>query len=108
MGVWTDKVARYYPMEVVLEAGEAIVDELDGRGVVIYVEPSSRALAALYADATTAHWAEGELQLDDAVYRGGALYNEAGERVELERPLQLFTRWYGFALTFPGTEIYGE
>ena len=23
-----------------------------------------------------------------------------------ERPLQLFTRWYGFALTFPHTEIY--
>ena len=23
------------------------------------------------------------------------------------RPLQIFTRWYGFSLTFPDTEIYG-
>ena len=25
----------------------------------------------------------------------------------MDRPLQLFSRWYGFALTFPGTTIYG-
>ena len=24
------------------------------------------------------------------------------------RPLQLLTRWYGFAYTYPGCEIYGE
>jgi hypothetical protein len=24
------------------------------------------------------------------------------------RPMQLFTRWYGFSLTYPGCEVYGE
>lgn len=24
----------------------------------------------------------------------------------MERPLQLFTRWYGFALMFPATAVY--
>jgi hypothetical protein len=40
------------------------------------------------------------------VLRDGVLYDSAGQYREIERPLQLFTRWYGFALTFPGTTIY--
>jgi hypothetical protein len=24
------------------------------------------------------------------------------------RPFQIFTRWYGFAFSYPGCEIYGE
>ncbi len=52
-------------------------------------------------------WADGELLLDTGqVFRDGALFDESGERQEIERPLQVFTRWYGFALTFPETEIY--
>ena len=38
--------------------------------------------------------------------RQGVTYGSEGERVVAERPLQVFTRWYGFALTFPHTEIY--
>jgi hypothetical protein len=34
------------------------------------------------------------------------LFERDGRRVEVERPQQVFTRWYGFALTFPGTEIF--
>ena len=109
IGVWTDEVARYYPMEGVLAAGEALVDRLDGRGLVVYVEPRSRALAAIYAETRAAEWVEGELRLDAGVtLREGRLYDSAGERLEIDRPLQQFTRWYGFALAFPGTEIYGE
>jgi len=33
-----------------------------------------------------------------------AVYAETEE----ERPNQLFTRWYGFAYTFPGCEVYKE
>ena len=109
IGVWTENVARYYALEDVLAAGEAIADELDGRRVVVYVEPSSRALMALYADTRDAGWVGGELRMDDdLVLRKGRLYDSAGDRVEIERPLQQFTRWYGFALAFPGTEIYAE
>jgi hypothetical protein len=109
IGLWTENVARYYSMEDVLAAGEAISDELDGRRLVVYVEPRSRALGALYAETGNAEWVEGELRLDDGVVlREGRLYGSDGARLEIERPLQLFTRWYGFALTFPGTEIYGE
>jgi hypothetical protein len=107
IGVWESDAAKYYAMEDVLDAGEVIVDRLNGRGVVVYVEPTSRALAALYANAAGARWEDGELRLDTGhVFRRGALFDESGERQEIERPLQVFTRWYGFALTFPETEIY--
>ena len=37
---------------------------------------------------------------------GGVTYGSDGSRVEIERPLQVFTRWYGFSLTFPDTQVY--
>ena len=42
------------------------------------------------------------------VLESGVLRDASGDRLEIERPLQLFSRWYGFALTFPGTAIYGR
>ncbi len=39
---------------------------------------------------------------------GGVRLNADGERVQVDRPLQVFTRWYGFSLTFPETRVYGE
>ncbi len=38
----------------------------------------------------------------------GLLFSEDGTQLEAEAPLQVFTRWYGFSLTFPDTEIYGD
>lgn len=109
LGIWTEEAARYYPLEALLETDDALVDEFDGHAVVLYVEPSSRAPSAFYAETTSATWADGELRLDGGVVlRDGRLYDAEGRRLPLERPLQLFTRWYGFALTFPGTEIYAR
>ena len=39
LGVWVGSEARYYPMEVVQAAGGAIVDDFDGRRLLVYVEP---------------------------------------------------------------------
>lgn len=107
LGVWTDDVQRYYPLEVVREAGDVIVDRLDGRSVVVYFEPGTRALLAAFVDARAGEWEGDVLRLDTgAEIRDGALYDASGGRQALERPLQLFTRWYGYALTFPDTEVY--
>ena len=109
IGIWTEESAKYFPMEVILEAGDAMVDELNDRPIVLYVEPSSRAPSAFYAETRSATWVDDELRLDDGVaLRDGRLFDADGERLEVERPLQLFTRWYGFALTFPETDVYGE
>ena len=37
----------------------------------------------------------------------GLLYDAGGTRAGTDRPRQLFSRWYGFALTFPKPEIFG-
>ena len=44
---------------------------------------------------------------EELVLEGGVLRDAGGDRLEMDRPLQLFSRWYGFALAFPGTTIYG-
>jgi hypothetical protein len=107
LGVWNDEAARYYPLEHVAAAGNVLFDRLAGRRVLVYFDPSGHALAAIYSDATEARWDGKTLRLDTgARIRSGVLFGPDGERLPLERPLQMFTRWYGFALTFPDTEIY--
>lgn len=107
LGIWTERTRRYYPMETVVEQGSAVLDRLDGRGLVVYFDPEARALGAFYMEAESATWEEDVLRFDNGAYMThGILYDARGAQLTIERPLQLFTRWYGFALTFPGTEIY--
>lgn len=52
---------------------------------------------------------DNEVHLDNgAIVRDGVLFDRGGKRAATERPDQVFTRWYGFALTFPGCEIFGQ
>ena len=39
---------------------------------------------------------------------GSGTVDVEGDAVEVERPLQVYTRWYGFSLTFPEPEIWGR
>ena len=77
--------------------------------MVVYLDPSAYALAAAYTDTDDIHWDDDVLRFSDGSYiDGGIFHDSSGERAQIERPLQVFTRWYGFALTFPETEIYGR
>jgi len=52
---------------------------------------------------------DNEVRLDNrSVVRSGVLFDRGGKRQTVERPQQVFTRWYGFALTFPGCEVFGQ
>jgi hypothetical protein len=107
LGVWNERIQRYYPMETISTSSDYVFDDLDGRTVLVYMDPTGHALAALYTRATDAEWRGKELILNTGeIIRGGALYDPNGERAKAERPMQMFTRWYGYALTFPETEIY--
>ncbi|PYU23388.1 MAG: hypothetical protein DMG32_16235 [Acidobacteria bacterium] len=108
LGVWTTTTQRYYPMEHIRERGRAFVDQLDGRKVLIYIDPETNTPAALFISASSAKIQDNEIHLDDgAVVRDGVLLDSGGKRAKAERPQQVFTRWYGFALTFPGCDIFG-
>lgn len=109
LGVWTSATRRYYPMERIRERGRAFIDQLDGRKVLIYIDPETNTPSALFVSAGSAKMQENEVHLDNgAVVRDGVLFNPGGKRATPARPQQVFTRWYGFALTFPGCGIFGE
>lgn len=109
LGLWTDRVQRYYSMNDIQAAGGVVVDRLADRPVVVYYDPAIHSLAAVYAEAAGARWEDDAIRLDSGDrIRAGVLHAADGGTRPLERPLQVFTRWYGFALTFPETGIFGQ
>ena len=109
IGLWTDAEARYYPMEELRAQGRAIIDSFAGERVLIDVDPQNFTPAALIVDGDEPEWSVDVLRLSNGSHiEEGLLYDSDGERLEMLRPLQVFTRWYGFSLTFPQTEIYPE
>ncbi len=109
IGIWNDSGARYYAMGTVEEQGRALFDTFDGRRVLVFYDPTAHALSVQYSTAERVWWEDDVLRFSTGErIENGIRFAEDGTPVEVERPLQLFTRWYGFSLTFPGTEIYGE
>jgi hypothetical protein len=114
LGVWTATTRRYYPVARIREHGGAFVDRLDGRAVLIYIDPESNTPAALFVKSASAKMQDTKMQDKDvlldngSVVRSGVLIDREGKRLAVDRPQQIFTRWYGFALTFPGGEVFGQ
>jgi hypothetical protein len=108
LGLWTDQEARYYPMDVIRAEGRALVDTFGGRAVLVYIDPANFVPSALLVEGGDPEWDGDVLRLSDGTYiEDGLAYEASGARSDALRPLQVFTRWYGFSLTFPDTEIYG-
>lgn len=109
LGVWTNMTRRYYPLARIREKGGAFIDRLDGRQVLIFIDSERSTPAALFVDAKSEKLQVKDVVLDNgSVVRAGVLRDRAGKRLVMEHPQQIFTRWYGFALTFPGGEVYGQ
>lgn len=109
LGIWSATTRRYYPVTRIREKGGAIIDRLDGRLVLIYIDSESNTPAALFVKSAGAKMQNKEVLLDNGmVVRSGVLLDRAGKRLAMEHPQQTFTRWYGFALTFPGSEVFGQ
>lgn len=107
LGLWMGEDSRYYAQEDVMAQGRALLDTFGGRTVLIYYDPTSFALGAHFVEADRVWWEDDTLRLSSGHFiRDGVMHDEDGSRLRAERPLQVFTRWYGFALTFPDTEIY--
>jgi hypothetical protein len=107
LGIWEGDQARYYPMPVVRSWDRALFDDFHGSNVLIYYDPTAYALMAERTDASGATWDGAILRLSNGDrIEAGILYGPNGERKERDRPLQVFTRWYGFSLTFDEPEIF--
>lgn len=109
LGVWTGTTRRFYPMEIVRGSGGAVIDTLDGRTLLVYLDPGTYTPAAIVVDSRQARVDNQRVLLENRQYvENGMLFGSTGKRLKEERPQQLFTRWYGFALTFPDTEVFGQ
>jgi hypothetical protein len=109
LGIWTSTTHRYYPVAAIRARGRAFIDHIDGKSALIYIDPETSNPAAMFVDANTAKMEGADIRLDDHwVVRSGVLMDRSAKPRDADRPQQMFTRWYGFALTFPGCEIFGE
>jgi len=109
LGVWSEQTRKYYPVETLRERGKAVIDTIDGKNVLVYLDALTSTPAAVFVEATEARFDGQEIFLDnDRLLRSGVLVGADGQPLPREQPQQIFTRWYGFALTFPDPEIYGE
>jgi hypothetical protein len=107
LGIWTNATHRFYPVECLQKHGGALIDEIDGRKVLIFINPSSNIPDAFYTCATRCAWRDNLLTLDTGeIVRDGTLCDRDGIPQGSDRPRQLFLRWYGFSYTFPGCEVY--
>jgi len=107
LGVWTENAARFYPQKVLAARGNALIDTFDGRALLVYLDPVSGAPAAFFTPATGFQWEGNLLRLDDgAALENGQVCDADGEPQSPLQPMQLHSRWYGFAYTFPNCTIF--
>jgi hypothetical protein len=109
LGVWAGSTRRYYPMDLLRQRGGAFIDQLEGRSLLVYIDPETATPAAMFVRSKAAAMDGKDVRLDNgSIVRMGVLLTRDGTRQRAERPQQLFTRWYGFSLTFPGCEVAAD
>jgi hypothetical protein len=100
---------RYYPVEAMRAHGGALIDELDGRRTLLYIDPTSNKPVCLHTGATECAWQYDTLELDTGEsIRGNALYDAQGTIQAADRPRQSIVCWFGFAFTFPEGQVYED
>jgi hypothetical protein len=110
LGIWDEDsgMRRFYPFDLIRERG-AFIDEVGGENLLVYFDPIASVPTALFVDANGATVENREVHLDNGQsVVASLLIDTNGEAIGVERPNQVFTRWYGFSLTFPNPEIYEQ
>lgn len=110
LGIWTPESRIYYPMEEIRARNNVFIDRLDGRDVLVFIDPRSATPMALFVDgAETAEFDDRDIRLDTGdIVRSGILLDSDGNRRAGDLPQQIFTRWYGYVLTFPDADVFGQ
>ena len=106
LGIWTEDTQRYYSVDALRRNGHSKIENLDGKDLLVVTDPLTATPRAYYWTTTKVERVGRELLLDDGyLIRNGQIFDEDGNRAVFEEPQQIFTRWYGFSLTFPETEV---
>lgn len=78
LGIISEHTQRFYPIDAIKMAGGRVTEQLEGREIVIWIDPEDQIPHAAFADV----------------------------RDRENPPMQIFTRWYGFYLTYPDCDVY--
>jgi hypothetical protein len=106
LGVWNDKNYRFYPSKAI-DSANVIIEDFGGKRLVVYNNEASSVPFAFFTDAKNFTMKGNEIHLDNGfVITEKGIENKKRKIINPDKPLQMFTRWYGFALTFPVTTIY--
>src|SRR5688572_1038037 len=54
LGIWSGVVSRFYPLEQIRQSGGAIIDRINGRRVLVHVDPEVHIPVALFVESTRA------------------------------------------------------
>jgi hypothetical protein len=109
LGVRVATGTRFYPFSTIQACNRVLLDTLQSRRLVVYIDPQTDTPQACYTQAQEAHWQGEVLHLDtDEMIKAGQLYTASGHCLTPERPLVMFIRWYAFSATFPTCSIYAE
>ncbi|WP_432663198.1 DUF3179 domain-containing (seleno)protein [Wukongibacter baidiensis] len=93
LGIWNENKSKFYRYEDIENNDSVIVDEFDGKKIIIYIDKTSSMPVCRYIIGEVYKWENKEIRLLDG-------------KILDEMPMQLLTRWYGFSLTFKNCEIY--
>lgn len=108
LGVWNDRDYRFFPSDIIINK-KAILENLGGTNILVYNNVVSNIPIAILTDANEFTIKGDEIHLSNGqIIRNIGLVNKSGKLLTPKKPMQMFTRWYGFALTFPSTKIYAS
>ena len=107
LGVWNENMQKYYPVAVLREKGNYLLDEINGQKLLVFLDPLTSTPTALYWDTDDVTIDGRNIALSNGfTIQYGQIYNSEGDLVAVEKPQQIFTRWYGFSLSFPNPDIF--
>ncbi len=107
LGIWVGNESKFYPLKVVKENGNYLYDNLNDKNLFIYISPTTFTPSAIYLKETDNPLFSGDkITFSNGNYiAGGNLYASEETKIAIDKPNQIFLRWYGFVSTFPNCKI---
>ncbi len=93
IGIWDESKAIFYKYEDINNK-EVIIDNLNGKDIIVYLDKNNNIPVCSYITGG-----------ENAKCDNGNIELTGGEILD-EKPMQLYSRWYGFSYTFKDCEIY--
>ena len=100
-----DGMRRCYPVSAIRTKGRDLTDQVEGKQLLVFLGPFTSTPTAIYWDTDEFSISRGEINLSNGFkISNGQLFDSTDVPVAAQMPKHMYSRWQGFALTFPGPE----